>query len=103
MIIIQPLDGAPAEHFETFDQLFECILTTEALKVVAKTSNSKSMNWSFTVYPASQVTALLAVHKKPSEAVEEAYEQNLSLIKICTGDSKNPLYIPLTPNIYGFP
>ena len=99
MIIIQPLDGTPAEHFETFDQLFECILTTESLKVAAKTSHSKPMNWSFTVYPANQVGTLLALHKKPPEAVEQAYEENLPLIEICTGDYKNPLYIVLTPNV----
>lgn len=99
MVIIQPLNGAPAEHFENFDQLFECIITTEALKMAAKTSNSKPMNWSFTVYPASQVSTLLVVHKKPPEALKEAYEENLSLVGICTGDYRFSLHIPLTPNV----
>jgi hypothetical protein len=99
MIVIQPLDGTPSEHFENFDELFDCIITTEALKVAAKTSNVKPMNWSFTVYPANQVTTLLAVHKKPPEIMTEAFEENLPLIEICTGDCKNPLYIPLTPNV----
>ena len=99
MIIIQPLDGTPAEYFESFDQLFEDIITTEALKVAAKTSHSKPVNWSFAVYPADQVLPLLAAHKKPPEAVEEAYEENLSLIEICTGDYKHPLYIVMTPNV----
>ena len=57
------------------------------------------MNWSFIVYPANQVGTLLALHKKPPEAVEEAYEENLSLIEICTGDYKNPLHIVMTPNV----
>ena len=99
MIIIQPLNGAPAEHFENFDQLFECIITTEALKVASKTANSKPMNWSFIIYPANQVGALLAVHKNPPEALKEAFEENLSLVEICTGDYKNPLYVVLTPNV----
>ena len=99
MIIIQPLDGTPAEHFETFDQLFECIITTEALKVATKTSNAKPMNWNFTVYPANQVGTLLSGHKKPPEAVGQAYEENLSLIEISTGDYKHPLYIVLTANV----
>ena len=99
MIIIQPLDGAPADHFENFDQLFECIMTTEALKMAAKNSKAKPMKWNFTVYSADQVSPLLAVHKKPPEAVEEAYVENLSLIEICTGDYKNPLYVVLTPNV----
>lgn len=58
MIIIQPLDGAPAEYFESFDLLFECIKKTEALKSAAKTSNVKLLNWSFKVYAANQVGAL---------------------------------------------
>ena len=99
MIIIQPLDGTPSEHFENFDQLFECIMTTEALKQTAKKSNSKPLNWSFTVYPANQVGTLLAVHKKPREVMREAFEENLPLIEICTGDYKNPLYIVLTANV----
>ncbi|MGV8947775.1 MAG: hypothetical protein ACOH2E_00175 [Candidatus Paracaedibacter sp.] len=99
MIIIQPLDGTPAEHFENFDQLFECIIATEALKMAAKNSHSRPMKWTFTVYPADEVLPFLAAHKKPPEAVEEAYEENLSLIEICTGDYKNPLYIVLTANV----
>lgn len=99
MIIIQPLDGTPAEYFENFDRLFEDIITTEALKMAANTSHSKPLNWSFTVYPADQVLPLLVIHKKPPEAVRQAYEENLSLIEICTGDYKNPLYIVMTPNV----
>jgi hypothetical protein len=99
MIIIQPINGAPAEHFENFDQLFECIITTEALKVAAKKSDSKPMNWNFTVYPANQMGTLLSGHKNPPEALEEAFEENLSLVEICTGDYKNPLYVVLTPNV----
>ncbi|MGV8948382.1 MAG: hypothetical protein ACOH2E_03315 [Candidatus Paracaedibacter sp.] len=99
MIIIQPLNGEPAEHFETFDQLFEFIMTIEALKLVAKNSHSKPMNWNFTVYSADQVFPLLAGYKKPPGALEEAYEENLSLIEICTGDYKKPLYVVLTPNV----
>jgi hypothetical protein len=95
MIIIQPLDGAPAEHFENFDELFECIVTTEALKMAAKTP----MNWSFTVYPTNQVGTLLAVHKNPPEVMTEAFDENLPLVEIYTGDYKNPLYIVLTPNV----
>ena len=99
MIIIQPLDGTPSGHFENFDQLFDCILTTQALKSAAKTSNAKPMNWSFTIYPAGQVAALLAVHKNPPDAIKEAFEENLPLIEICTGDYKHLTHIVLTPNV----
>jgi hypothetical protein len=104
MIIIQPLNGEPAEHFETFDQLFECIMTIEALKLAAKNSHSKPLNWNFTVYSADQVFPLLAGYKKPPEALEEAYEENLSLIEICTGDYKKTLIrCPNAECRYGLP
>ena len=99
MIIIQPLDGTPSEYFENFDQLFECILTTESLKVAAKTSNAKLLNWSFTVYAAKEVAGLFTHSKKPPKVLEEAFEERLPLIEICTGDYKHPLYIVLTPNV----
>ena len=99
MIIIQPLDGTPAEHFETFDQLFECILTTESLKVAAKTSNAKLLNWNFTIHAAKEVVGLFTHSKKPPEVLKEAFEERLPLIEICTGDYKHPLHIVLTPNV----
>ena len=99
MIIIQPLDGARAERFEDFDELFGCGLATEALESAAKTSNAKPMNWSFTIYPAGQVAALLADHKNPPDAMREAVEECLPLIEICTGDYKHPTHIVLTPNV----
>lgn len=99
MIIIQPLDGTPAEHFESFDQLFEDIITTEALKLAAKTSSFKLLNWSFTVHAAKEVVGLFTHSKNPSQAMREAFEEGLPLIEIFTGDYKHPLYIVLTPNV----
>lgn len=99
MIIIQPLDGTPAEHFKNFNQLFDCILTTQALKTAGRTSNAKPMNWSFTIYQADQVASLLTVHKNPHQTMREAFEERLPLIEICTGDYKHPTYIVLTPNV----
>jgi hypothetical protein len=57
------------------------------------------MNWSFIIHPVGQVAALLAVHKKPSEVMKEAFEEHLPLIAICTGDYKHPTHIVLTPNV----
>jgi hypothetical protein len=45
------------------------------------------------------VAALYAHTKNPCAEMQEAFEYNLPLIEICTGDYKNPLYIVLTPNI----
>ncbi|MGV8947966.1 MAG: hypothetical protein ACOH2E_01155 [Candidatus Paracaedibacter sp.] len=99
MIIIQPLNGTWSEHFENFDQLLECIITTETLKLAEKTSNLKPMNWSFRIYPTNQVAILFAIHKKPPEVLKEALEERFHLIEICVRNDKNPLYIVLIPNV----
>jgi hypothetical protein len=99
MIIILPLNGAPVEHFEDYNELFECITASENLKLAAKHSGFAQMDWSFTVYPPEEVVALYVDAQNPCAAMQEALEENLPLIEICTGDYKNPLYIVLTPNV----
>jgi hypothetical protein len=85
MIIIQPLNGTPAEAFESYDEVF----------------NSLGMDdhWSFTIYPPQRVAALYAHCKDPPEAMRESFEDNLPLIEICAGDYNMPLYIVRTPNV----
>ncbi len=95
MIAILHLDGTPAELFENYDALLDCIIECEN----EKHSNDASMDWSFTTYPPGQVVALYAFSQKPCLAMQEAFEENLPLIEICTGDCKNPLYIVATPNV----
>lgn len=99
MIQIVPLDGTQPQHFKSFKELFEDITTTENLKLVDEHSDFTHMNWSFTVYPPKRVAILLAHTKDPSATLQEAFEDHLPLIEICTGDYKKPLYIVLTPNV----
>ena len=99
MIVIHPLDGTPAEHFEDYNELFECILVNENLKFAIKNPDVAPTDWSFTVFPPIQAAALYALSQDPCPAITEAFEDNLPLIEIYTGDSKNSLYIPLTPNV----
>jgi hypothetical protein len=99
MIIIHPLDGTPAEHFEDYNELFECILVNENLKRAAKHPDFKNMDWSFTVFPPIQAAALYALSQDPCPAITEAFEDNLPLIEIYTGDYQKPLYIVDTPNV----
>ena len=95
MIVILPLDGTPAEHFESYDALLECIMEIEHEKY----SDDMPMDWRFTIYPLTEVAALYALSQEPCAAIEEAFEEDLPLIEICTGDYKKPLYIAMTPNV----
>ena len=95
MITILPLDGTPAEHFKSYDALLECIMKIEHEKHFDDTP----MDWSFIVYLPEQVVPLYTLSQKPCEAIEEAFDENLPLIEICTGDYKKPLYMAMTPNI----
>ncbi len=99
MIIIQPLDGSPAEPFEDYNELFECIIENENLKRAIKHPDVMLVHWGFTLYSPQEVVALYALSTTPCPAITEAFEENLPLIEIYTGDSNNPLYIPLTPNV----
>lgn len=99
MIILQQLNRAVVDQFENFDELFECIITLENSKFASKDPDFRQMEWNFTVFPPAGVAALYAHTQNPSAGLREAYEENLSLIEICTGDYRNPLHIPLTPNV----
>ncbi len=99
MIILQPLDGSPAERFEDYNDLFECIIENENLKLITKHPDIAPMDWRFTIYPPEQVGAFYALNPAPCPAIMEAFEEHLPLIEIYTGDDKNPFYIPLTPNV----
>ena len=99
MIAILPLNGMPAEQFENYNELFDCLSTIENLKLLAKHPNFRQMNWSFTIYSPKRVAALHTNSKDSSVALREAFKENLPLIEICTGDYKNPLYIVVTPNV----
>ena len=81
MITIVPLNGEPIEHFEDYNDLFDCITTIENMKLIAKRPSAKRIYWSFTIYPPKQVLVLYAYGKYPSEAMKEAAEENLPLIE----------------------
>ena len=99
MIVIIPLDGQPIELFENYNELFNCIMAIENTKLIARNPNFSEMKWSFTIYPPRRVVAFYAHLKDASEAIREAYEEDLSLIEICAGDYSKPTYIAFTPNV----
>lgn len=71
----------------------------ENLKLLEKEADFHSMNWSFTIHPPRHVTAFYAHLKESCDVIKEAYEGELSLIAICTGNYWAPTYIALTPNV----
>jgi hypothetical protein len=99
MIKIVTLNGTEAGQFKDPDELFNCLLTFENLKLLVKQPEFKQMHWSFTVYPPKWVAALYNHSKDPSGILKEVFEDDLPLIEICKGDYKNPQHIPVTPNV----
>jgi len=98
MIQIKTLDGKKVGIYQDYEELFEHIVEHKNLKLIAKKPNFKDMNWSFVVYQPVWVAYLYNHRKPPCDAVREAFERELPLIEICTGDYKNPRYIVMTPN-----
>lgn len=47
MIVILPLNGAPAEYFENYNELFDYLTTIENLKLLRKHLDFRHMNWSY--------------------------------------------------------
>lgn len=99
MIKILTLNGAEWGQFENYREIFDYLTTIENLKLLAKQPDFKQVNWSFTVYPPQRAAVLYIHSKDPSEAMKEAFEEKLSLIEICTGDYKSPVYTVVTPNV----
>jgi hypothetical protein len=91
MIIIQPIDGTPPERFEDYNELFECIIENENLRVSIKKPEIAPMDWGFTIYPPQQVGTLYVLSPNPCPTIREAFEENLPLIEIYTSDPQNPL------------
>jgi len=99
MIVILDLNRTIVEQFDNFNELFDCLLIIENLKHSAMRSDFRKMNWSFKMYSPKQVVTLYANSKNPCATMQEAFEDNLSLIEICAGDYRIPLYIVLSRNI----
>ena len=99
MIVIQPLNGTPTEDFESYGELFDCLISTNNVDFHEDSTSIRDKDWSFTVYPSKQVAALYGHSKDSPEAMKEAFEDHLPLIEICAGDFNQPLYIVLTPNV----
>lgn len=91
--------------FANYNELFDFICETENQKLSEGHLKYGGSIWSFVLYPPDRVVSLYNDRKrglfapKINPNVKEAYEQQLSLVEICTGDYKNPQYIVVTPNV----
>ncbi len=56
-------------------------------------------SWSFVTYPPDRVVALYKFAPAIDPDLQEAYDNQLSLLEICAGNYKNPQYIAVTPNV----
>lgn len=99
MVIIVSTDGKSIEFFEDYNGLFEYLSGTEHAKFIAVNQNVKDRDWNFTVYSPQQAAILYTDFKDSWEAIKEAFEERISLVEICSGDYKRPLYIAQTPNV----
>jgi hypothetical protein len=99
MIILTSLIGKATEYFEDYSDLFEYLTELENAKLIAQNLNFQTMNWSFIIHSPRRVAAFYGHLKDTCEAINEAYEEGLSLIEICAGDYTKPTYIALTPNV----
>jgi hypothetical protein len=90
--------------FENYNELFEFICETENQKL-SESHLKYGGGWSFVLYSPDRVAFLYNDRKrglfapKVNPNIKEAYEQQVSLVEICTGDYKHPEYIVVTPNV----
>lgn len=89
----------PAVLLEGYNELFDFIADFE------DSNGSGDRSWSFTVHSPHRVFSLYNNREKGSFAsdvdpnLQEAYDEQLSLLEICAGDYTKPQYVALTPNV----
>ncbi len=96
---ITPETGAVL--LKDYNALFDFICDFES----SNGFGSKAGTWSFAVHSPLRVFSLYNDRKTDSSAspidanLQEAYDEQLSLLEICAGDYATPQYIAVTPNI----
>jgi hypothetical protein len=89
-------------EFETYDQAFDFISGMDGeveegslFYLPLKTGN----NWSFVTYPPERVNQLCQFDPLAEPSLRKAYDEQLGLLELCSGDYANPRYIALTPDV----
>jgi hypothetical protein len=98
--VLKSNEGMP-ESFNNYNDLFEYIVESENLKLFEDHPQFTQTEWSFVVFSPKDVSTLYHNMNKSciSQTLKEAYESELSLIEICTGDYENPNQILFTPDV----
>jgi hypothetical protein len=99
MIEVKAVSVQEKEYFQNYNELFDHIVEVENLRMLQLEPDFKTMQWSFTTYVPQHVAVLYAHLKAQNDVVREAFENQLPLIEICTGDFTNPQYVVKTPNL----
>jgi hypothetical protein len=98
MIEFYLLPGTPLVILDDYNELFNFICGLEGPNKPEDTS------WSFTVHSFDKVASLYDNRKKGSfvpamnPEIQKAYDEQLDLLEIRTGDHTNPQYVALTPS-----
>lgn len=98
MIEIIPLDGSQTIQFENYNELFDYIVAVENNTLLENQSDNKQGDWCFNIYLPTQVSVLFTHAIEQDDAIREAYEEELSLIEVCAGSYKHPVYIVSSAN-----
>lgn len=98
MIEFYLLPGTPLVVLDDYNELFNFICGLEG------PSEPGDNCWSFIVHSSNKVVVLYDYQKKGSFApamypeIQKAYNEQLSLLEIRSGDHTNPRYVALTPS-----
>ena len=110
------LPETPAVLLSNYNELFELICDTENQMRASEnqmpfgaSTESGGSGWTFIIHSPHRVESFYYNKRESSSdpsidaAIKEAYEKQLSLVEIRTGDCVNPQYIPITQtgDLYG--
>ena len=89
--------------FNNYDKLFDFLAQMDSEikdgKLFESCLQFEGRSWSLVIYPPDRVAALYQFATTIDPELQEAHDQQLSLLEICAGDYKNPQYIAVTPHL----
>ena len=89
--------------FENYNKLFDFIGEMDSEVQNGKTFEShvefEGSSWSFVTYPPERVKQLYQFDPLAEPSLRQAYDEQLGLLELCSGDYENPRYIALTPDV----
>jgi hypothetical protein len=101
MIQVFGSDKSPIGLFKDYDALFKHINAIENTKFSEGTACYLGDVWGFALYTNKRLSYIYhkTLERSFSKIGKEAFEQELDLIEIYKGDFKNPVQIPVTPDV----